>query len=112
MLPSEAGTVRGQVFPFAGGSSVKSIYSPARMRSLVFLGTEGMPTPSENCGLGATGASWILIPLGRLASSWLMAGNEVEGPRGSCTSGGGGGIVRMAEGRLDRGGRVPSLIPA
>ena len=38
-----------------------------------------------------------------------MAGNEVEGQRGSCTSGCGGGIVRMAEGRLDCGGRVPSL---
>ena len=69
MLPSEAGTVRGQVFPFAGGSSVKSIYSPDRIWSLFFGGTEGMPMPSETCGLGATGASCVLPPLGRLASS-------------------------------------------
>ena len=43
MLPSDAGRERGQVFPFAGGRSVKSIYSPARMRSRVFWGIDGMP---------------------------------------------------------------------
>ena len=43
MLPSGAGRERGQVFPFAGGSSAKSIYSPDKMRSLVFLGIDGMP---------------------------------------------------------------------
>ena len=42
-LPSEAGRERWQVFPFAGGSSVKSIYLPARMRSLFFLVIEGIP---------------------------------------------------------------------
>ena len=30
-------------FPFAGGSSVKSIYSPRRILSLVLAGIEGMP---------------------------------------------------------------------
>ena len=42
MLPSDAGRERGQAFPFAGGRSVKSIYSPARMRSRVFWGIDGM----------------------------------------------------------------------
>ena len=43
MLPSDAGRERGLVFPFAGGRSLKSIYSLARMWSRVLGGMDGMP---------------------------------------------------------------------
>ena len=72
-LPSAAGRERGWVFPLAGGSCEKSMYSPARMLSLVFLGMDGIPYPSDICGLGV--ACCPLLPE-KVASSSLMAGSE------------------------------------
>ena len=62
MFPSGIGI--GLILPLAGGSSAKSIYSPAKMRSTTFLGNGGRPRANW-AGVGWLGpaseqSSWVI----------------------------------------------------
>ena len=110
-LPSRAGS--GRSFPFAGGSSVKSTNSPARIRSQIFWGTAGKPWTARgwwNVALPFSPRAWF--PLGILLRSWLSPGRELvfSASVASRISGGGGrSMVLRDVGRLPGGGKVPNL---
>ena len=52
---------RGRVRPFAGGSSEKSMYCPARICSTSFRGTAGNPAPTDTIFPAAT-FGWVCDP--------------------------------------------------
>ena len=76
------GRVKGHVLPLAGGSCVKSIYSPARMLSCIFFGIAKYLEVRDGLESATTE---------EVGQQLLMAGSVVAVGGGSCTRGGGGG---------------------
>ena len=107
-----SGTDKGLTLPLAGGISVKSMYSPARMRSTSLFGRDGRPWARDSFGPGIfsaiTGGVWVESVSPLISSDTVCRlGREVCW---SLIRGGGFRMVLMEGGRLVGGGILAQLI--